>query len=433
VPEPSVSTESCKVRDHGTTGSSRVRLSCLTYHREGETWSVGCADSGEVVDLPPIGITVLCRLETGATFDQAGACAKERHGEAPDVAEFVEDLVELGFVTHIDDVPVRADEPGSAPSAGSSLAWLKSQHVQWLFSWPAQVCVLLFITCGFAVAFAEHRLHLEYRAYFASRYPAVTIAWSLAVFAASATLHESAHLVAARSAGVPARITLSTRLIYLMPQTSAPLLWLVDRRLRLRFYLAGMVSDLALAAGTAMISTLLSPQSTAARLADSATLMIVIGALLQCAVCLRTDLYLVVQALLGCRNLYADARAYAVYLCRRVSGIAGALSDPTDELPVRERRRVRVYAGFMVIGVAGLLVMSGFYGVPIALSLYVQAFHAIGTGRPLQIVDGSAAIVFGIGADLLPFYLILKRLARQSSNVRRYVSAAAEPAASTRR
>lgn len=379
---------------------------------------MGSLDSGEAVDLPAIGVSVLRRLAAGATFDQAGGFAERRHGEAPDVEDFVGDLIGLGFVTHVDGVPA-GPVFGVGEAAGSTLPWLKPRHVQWLFRPTAVICVLLFAVAGPAVALARHRLHLTYEVFFATGYPGVTLAWSLFVFAVSAVLHECAHLAAARSAGIPARISLSTRLIYLTPQTSAPLLWLVDLRLRLRFYAAGMVTDLVLASGTALTAAFVAPQGIAGRLAASATLAIGVGVVLQFAFCLRTDVYLMVQSLLGCRNLYADARAYARYLYRRARGGGAEAGDPTEQLPVRERRRVRVYAFFMAVGVAVLLATSAFYGLPTAWGLYVQALRGVESGRPGRVVDAVVAVVLGAGADLLPFLLIVKRLVRRRVRPRR--------------
>jgi hypothetical protein len=54
------------------------------------------------------------------------------------------------------------------------------------------------------------------------------------LFALTATVHELAHLAAARSLGVPARIGLSTRLFYLVAQTDVSGIWAAPRRARYR-------------------------------------------------------------------------------------------------------------------------------------------------------------------------------------------------------
>jgi putative peptide zinc metalloprotease protein len=177
--------------------------------------------------------------------------------------------------------------------------------------------ILAFAVFAFGVAIAEGRIGFDYRDYFASRYPGVSLAWSLTVVTVAVMLHEFWHLAAARVAGMPATITLSTRLIFLTAQTAAPLMWLASRRQRLSFYLAGMTSDLGLASASALVTAGCGTGTWPSAMGGSACLMLLLGLGFEFAFCLRTDIYLVVQEPLRCRNLFEDAQAYARYQASR--------------------------------------------------------------------------------------------------------------------
>lgn len=69
----------------------------------------------------------------------------------------------------------------------------------------------------------------------------VAIAWLITA------LHELGHLATARAAGAPARMTLSTRLQFLVAQTDVSGVWAAPRRTRMTVYLAGIAVQVGVA------------------------------------------------------------------------------------------------------------------------------------------------------------------------------------------
>lgn len=391
------------------TDDSTVQVRPLRYRCEHGCWTVGSMETGDAVDVPEIAVTVLRALAEGNTLGQATVLAAQVHGEQSDVRTFVEELSELGFV----QIPGQAaDDQLGSKAAGLSLRWLAPCQVSWAFRPPTVAAISAFILFAFGLAAAQGRLSLRYRDYFVAGYPGVSLVWSFSVVTLTMILHEFWHLAAARSAGVAARISLSTRLIFLTAQTAAPLMWVAQRRQRFCFYLAGMTCDLVLAAVSALVAAECRSGTWPAAMASSATLMLLLGVASEFAFCLRTDVYLVIQDLLRCRNLFEDARGYARYRVGRVRArIRGTCppADPTLELPEHERRPVRAYAAFMVAGSAGLLALVAVYALPISIVLYVRATEGVLSGQPWRLVDGLATLVIEGGTQLLLIRLLLRR------------------------
>jgi putative peptide zinc metalloprotease protein len=396
------------------TDGSTVGVTRLGYRCERDSWTVGSLDTGEAIDVPAIAVTVLRALEQGKTIGTAADIAEQEHGERPDVCSFVTDLAELGFI-RITAQTAPVCGTGVAES-GSSLQWLKARHVSLAFH-PATVTVAsVLIVCAFCLAAAAGRLDLSYRSVFISRYPAVVIAWSACVMALTAMLHEFSHLAAARVAGIPARISLSSRLIFLTPQTAAPLLWLASRRDRFRFYLAGTCCDVTFAAGCALTTLYCRTGTLPAKMASAAMLMLILGIASEFLFCMRTDIYLVVQELTRCRNLFGDARAYGQYLTSLVRALAthrAHPADPTADLPAHEQWPVRVYCAFMVIGSAALVALTAAYGLPLAVVLYVRAAHELVSGQALRVLDGAVTFIIDGSSNLLLARLLALRWARR--------------------
>jgi len=394
---------------------SVVEVRPLAYRCERDSWTVGSLETGEAVGLPEIAVTVLRALEQGETLGAAALQAARAHGEEPDVRGFAEQLSELGFVRL----------PGQGPfvppqERGLALARLTPRQVSWAFR-PASVAVCAgVILVVFGIVLAQRRLGLGYREFFASGYPGVSLCWSVAVVTVSALLHEFWHLAAARAAGIPARISLSTRLVFLAPQTAAPLIWLAPRSIRLRFYLAGMTSDLLLAAGCALVAAGCRSGTWPAALAGSATLMLLLGVLSQFAFCMRTDIYLVVQELLHCRNLFEDARDYIRYQTAGAVALARHAErppDPTSDLPVQERAPVRIYSVLMALGTAALLALAAGWGIPITVVLIVRGVQEVLSAQPPRVLDGLATLVAegGTQALLLHTLLVQRRRRRRAA------------------
>ena len=380
------------------TGESRVELADLVIREEDGDHIVGRVDSGEFVALPQVGARAVQLLRDGDSLEVISARLAEEYGEKVDMREFVADLAELGFVLSVNGVPVSSGQRDVA----THLPWLHQSHIAWIFSLPAKICYGLLVLGGVLAVTLRPELLPSTRNLLLSDSPSVVITVNTALFLLVVAAHESAHLVAARSLGLPARISLGTRLYNLVAQTDLSALWSVPRAQRFRGYLAGIVSDVGLAS-TVVITQFLVPMPAWLNHSLSAmVVLIVLGLIAQLQLYMRTDLYFVLCELLGARNLFEDATIMLLGLLRMA---------PRNALQVspRERRVVMLYMWLMVTGSAGAMAFFGWVVVPALVILFADAVRSIVSGitggELIPVLDGVTTV--GIEGGLWVLFVVV--------------------------
>jgi hypothetical protein len=385
---------------------SRIRLHVLASRPDGEDWIVGRVATGEFVGLPAEAMTFLGALREAGTVVAAKRRTELVHGEDIDALDFISELIGLGFVAAVDDEVITEEQP-RAPS----LPRLRPHHVSWLFRVPALAVAGALIVAGAVVSAISG--FPGYRAFFALANPGLTLALVAVISMATIALHEFSHLAAARAANVYGWFGWGSRLWFLVAQTSVPGLWMASRGVRLRVFLAGMTCDLMVFSACAIGAASTSAASPVHRILELICLITLIGVMEQFLFFMRTDVYLVVQELTGCKNLFGDSTEYLRYLARRSArGASASQVDPLAELPPAERRPVRVYAAFMVAGCAVMVLVSAFYGLPVEIGIYVRAAHelarGLSTSRIPLVVDATAALIVSVAFQALLVRTLLR-------------------------
>ncbi|SCE85764.1 hypothetical protein GA0070607_2434 [Micromonospora coriariae] len=359
---------------------------------------VGRPEVGVFIELPDIGLEAIDALNTGMPVGAAEDLLADRHGVRIDLSELVEDLVGEGFVAEVDGRPV----PDPHDPVANHLPWLRPRHVRWLFGVPAKLAYAILVAATVVTVIADPDRIPSFRDFYWTDYVGMAVLVNTVMFSVAATAHEISHLVAARSLGAPARIGFGTRLHHLVLQTDVTAIWTVARRSRYRVYLSGILLDIAVVCS----AILLMAYAHLPALVDGllgALAVVMIGSMSgQFRVYMRTDLYFVLLDVLRCRNLFQDGLAYARHLLRRAGhvvapGRIATSPDPTDELPARERKAVRIYAAAVVVGSTVALGAFAVYGLPVLLFGAVTAGSAIGNGLTggnlLSALDATAIIL----------------------------------------
>ncbi|WP_113699905.1 hypothetical protein [Nonomuraea lactucae] len=366
-------------------------------------WIVGRPDDGEFVEIPAEGATFLHALNDTHSITAARDRVRDLHGDDVDATGFAETLIELGFVASLDGRPV------GPPPKPPSLRRLRPRHIRWAFSPPAQLLVYAFIAAGLLAAIGRGQIIPDFRAFFVTDSPSVNLAWNTAMFLAALALHEFWHLAAARADDIHARFGLGTRLQFLVAQTTVTSLWAADRRTRLRVYLAGIKSDLVICAACSLTISLAAPKGLLGRSLEACILVLLLSISNQFMLYIKTDMYFVLQELLRCKNLYGDAWDYARHVTATALRRHPARHDPTRQLAHHERRAVKLYAGFMVIGSFITVALFTFYGLPILFTLFLRAaqnlVHGITSADLAAITDG--LLVLAVEGTLNVMFLIL--------------------------
>jgi len=382
------------------TASSQVRLHELRMRRDGDDWYVGRMDTGDFIVLPATGVRVIEHIDGGLSIGQAQARLHEETGRDVDVLDFVTALRDLGMVAAVDGQAV----PGTVPTR-PTMPWLRPEHVRWALH-PVLVWGVLGAVLVTAVAVlvlpgqlpSGHDLVWSDRAgYVLAGNAAMT--W-LIIF-----LHELGHLVTARAAGVPGRMSLGTRLQFLAAQTDVSGIWVAPRRTRITVYLSGIAVNLMVAAIGVWLK-LVVPAGTVHT--GLAALVVLALALIppQLLVFMRTDLYFLIQDLARCRNLYADGWTYVRYRLRVawrwISRSHRIVEDPSASLPGTERRAVRAYGVVLLAGT--ILCLAAFFAVTVPV-LEALVFPAVGRlftrPSPWDLLDAAIMILIVVGFQLL--------------------------------
>jgi putative peptide zinc metalloprotease protein len=310
-------------------------------------------------------------------------------------------LIDCGFVAAVDDVPLASQGPELTDGGplGATLARLARPF----YSAPAWVVYgLLFGGC-LVLLTAVPRFRPHYSQLFFLPGPVLSVVLLTAITAPIAMLHELAHWLGARLAGVPARITISRRYYLVVFQTDLSALWAVPRRRRFVPLLAGMAFDVVVIAAllglrAAQFLGWWHPQPMLARLLAAVVVALVISMSLQFVVFLRTDIYAVLITGLGCVNLTRISRLRMARLYRRLT--------PAEEREFasatpRDRDSSRWY-GWVQLG--GALIAAGNFVVFFAPSA-VHTVRWIGDGLTRN-SPGAAEFWYVAGSSVVAFLLI---------------------------
>ncbi|MEY9862729.1 putative peptide zinc metalloprotease protein [Catenulispora sp. GAS73] len=388
---------------------SRLSLHPLASRRDGEDWIVGRSDTGDFVALPDVAVTLIDALRQGRTVGEAKQAADAAHGSDVDALDFCRSLIELGFVAGVDGIELDGGEP-RAPS----LRRLRAGHVRWLVSAPAWLTVLVVTVAGFCYAAASHALPGP-ADFFVVHDQGVNLLLIAAIGMSMVALHEFCHLAAARAADVDAWLGWGTRLAFLVAQTAVPGLWMAPRRARVKVYAAGIACDLLIAGCAAAGAGAAGPASPAGRVLEAVSVNGVVSVLLQFELYMRTDVYFVVQDLLGCKRLFDDATAYLGYVAARRLRRAGSAGreDPRLSIPAAERRSVTCYAWFVLVGSTVTLSLFACYGIPVVFHVYALSMReladGLGGGHPLTALDGACALLATAPLNLILLRALLRR------------------------
>ncbi|WP_157530020.1 PqqD family protein [Microtetraspora niveoalba] len=368
------------------TGTSRVRLHPLRTRRDGSDWIVGRVETGEFVAFPDIGKRVIELLAEGRPVDGVAERLTAETGTDVDVADFVAALMGVGFVAEIDGRPT-GDDGRESPS----LPWLKPRHVRWTLRPGVRAGLVALILCGLAALAVRPEIMPSPSVMAWSRFGTVSLLTQIAITWSLVMLHELAHLCTARAAGVPGRITLGSRLQFLVVQTDVSGVWGEEKHVRMTVYLAGMTLDAAIAAAGFVLLCVV-PPGGGVHTALSIVVLTQIDAMsFQLLIFMRTDLYFVAQDLAGCRNLYGDGVAYGRFLIGRLTGRGGV--SPLARFSRRERSAVRLYTLLLVLGTAVCLAVAGTIVIPALAAIALPAFATLLNGGDAPAVVDAAIVV----------------------------------------
>lgn len=310
---------------------SRVRLHPWVVVQEaGRNPILGCEASRRYLDVTDETLVALEILHASSSIDEAELRTAARLGEEYDLLELTWTLAERGFVATVDDEPLdngiadaRTRHPWLYSISTGQLAWVRARWVR--------RAVALLVATWFVVVLHDPRLLPRPRDLFFAEDPLVVPLVAFAALMGLAYVHELAHFAMARAHGIEATIKVSRRFHIAVLETDVTNAWQLDPRSRLRIFLAGPTLNLVVLTGCGLLLAVLEPASGSGveRALRFLAYINVYPLVFQLAVFARTDLYFVLLAVTGERNLLGDTRSFVIHrVRRRWLLLRGAASEP---------------------------------------------------------------------------------------------------------
>ncbi|GLW56509.1 hypothetical protein [Kitasatospora phosalacinea] len=376
-----------------------VALHPLVYLEEGDEVTVGRVDTDSYAVLPPDGARLVRWLAEGLTPRQAAEAYRREYGEGVDVADLLAGLDELGFVRTA--APATADGADGAAD-GTAAPEPPPRPVRWqrlgraAFSPPAWACYLLLVgSAAVATVRSPDLAPRPSNVFFSPYFTLVALVLFVGQFPLI-LVHEGFHALAGRRLGLPTRLRIGHRLIFVVLETSLDGLVAVPRRRRYLPILAGMLADTVLTAALTLTAaatrhpdgTLDGTGKLCLALAYATLLRLAWQAFLH----LRTDLYVLLGTVLGCHDLHATAQGVLRNAVRRRTG-----RPPLDESGWHpaDRRAARWYAWLMVGGYAFSLTVFAAGVLPAAARFVTGTVDRLG-GRAATGEFVDSAVFFAL-------------------------------------
>lgn len=364
----------------------KITVFPFTQQPDGEETIIANTSNTSFLSLPSSAVDILHWLAQGSTVGEAQMLYKERYDELPDIEDFLELLESEGFVSSQTAPSLDTDSPQIA-EAGSSAPVSPprarryhfesiSQNVaRRIFSRPVLLgCILCIIVGLICVAIDPSIIPGPGILVFKQNLTLMSLGLYLLIFPA-VFLHEMAHLVAARAAGIPAELGISHRLWILVAQTDMTGIWMAPKRQRLLAVLAGSLLDATVAA--LLIVFLFAQQhgwiavpSIVLLFCRIALFTYLIRLLWECYFYVRTDYYYVIAILFNCKDLMGDAVTFLRNQCARFLPSIQRIDQ--TRIPPREMRVIRAYSLVWIIGRVVAFLSLIFIGLPILLGYYFE-------------------------------------------------------------
>ncbi len=382
-----------------------VAVGSFSREIEGDEVVIGRPDTGIFLALPIETIGLLNDLASGHTCGEAAARFEQKHGESPDVADFLTVLEARGFVAPRNLAPAgdgltgdASNDPALSSGRPAHFARFPQGLARFLFGVPMLTLYAALIATSAVLILERPSIWPGSRALVFRSHLSAIYLLLFAFTLASTFIHELAHLVAARAEGVPSRLGIGNRLWMVVAETDLTGLWSLPKAKRYLPLLAGVICDAVLASLIVfyLFAPHAQPQPLLFQIGQAFLLICLLRIAWQCFFFVRTDFYFVLTTMFSCKDLMRDAERY---LRNLVSQLLGR-RRPVDQslIPVREMRFIRA---FSVLWVGGrLLALNVLVTVQLpALFAYLREVTLVPKRSlsPYEVADRIVFVALAVG------------------------------------
>lgn len=354
----------------------RILFHPFTAQVEGDSVVLGRPETGTFLSVPVDALEVLQGLSRGMTVGEVQNAYREKHGETPEMDEFLDYLASKGFLRKASggEAPA-APQPGTAsgPAPRYHFANIPESFARRLFGPPALILYASIVLLAlFAIGRDPSLVPGRDALYFTGNRIFKVLGFAVFVYG-TLFIHEMAHLLAARAVGVKSRMGISHRLWFLVAETDLTGLWGVPRRQRYLPLLAGSLSDVVSLSLLFLLFALQKRGLVAIHpdvldVLRAGCFMYFIRLIWQTYFYVRTDYYYVITTFFGCKNLLKDTEAFLKSQAAR--WLQFVKRADLSHIPAAEMRIVRIYSVIWLVGRAIAFSVLFLVSIPV-LSKYI--------------------------------------------------------------
>ena len=364
---------------------------------DGEATIIGDVDRKVYLAIPTEGLDILNALSAGKTVGEAAQAYQDKHREQVDINDFLQTLEREGFVAPADTVPRDAHAHQHKQVKSFSFDWISPKMAKRLTGKTVFFTGLSLIIVGLVLLFDDPGLMPTSKALvFEGGNFALLMIVTFIVAMMGVSIHEIAHATAARSVGVSATLGISNLMWVLVAQTDISGIWMVSKAARIKAYLAGFFIDLSLSSILVIYlhgarNGYLPTSNSVLLWAYAVLATFLFRIIFKFFFYLRTDIYYVLATLVNAKNLMGDTERLLNNIVKRLTFRRHKVISQ-DNIPRRERRWVRVYAGVWVFGRIFALVALTFTILPV-LWVYIQQVYFLFSGQPHRFTTADFVVI----------------------------------------
>ncbi|ALC92434.1 hypothetical protein AM500_23710 [Bacillus sp. FJAT-18017] len=378
---------------------SKLTLVPHVIRSDKKNYIVEDLNSGDFYEMPLPAIDAIGKINRGVDLETIQVELEALYPEEEiDILDFTHQLIELELVSKIDGQDVIKHKEKSLASQG--FLWIPPNLGKLFFNKISfSIYVLLFLlNLGLFIMFPE--LFPSYTDYFVFEWMALDILLWMGIGTVLLVIHELGHILSIRSKGLPAKLSLSHRLVFIVLETDLTAAWKLPSRSRNVLYLGGLALDMVILAAALSVQ-IVYPESPALLLsiAKIVVIDIFIRFVFQCGIYMKTDLYFVLENVTGSYNLMENAN----YLLRN---LFSKKDRNIGEVSYKEEKwTIATYSIFYFLGVCLTVAIFVFYSLPQMTYVMEEAVQRLSNpilSKPF--IDGMLIILETvIGGGILVF------------------------------
>jgi len=328
----------------------------LHIGKEGEDYIVGRQDTGVYISLPEPGVEAINFLREGKSLKEAEAFLSEKYGEEITLKGLVEDFIECGFIKSVDGVVLEQVHELKE----YHFTWVKKSHVKWLFSKITVGLQIVFIVSGVFLLFYKGYIPMYSDLFFHPWYTVV-----------GGVTFVCAWLVVA--------------------ETDLTNVWSLPKRQRYVVYFAGLLTDfffMALCFWLRFLadSGVINLSGFGYALVKGLILMQLTQILWQFLFFMKTDIYYVIVTMFRTTDLLADTHRYIKEKLHQYFNVFS--KQDLSLISERERKVIKYYSAFYLLGSCATMVVFLFYLLPITVEFLAGSLEGVLHGAFAEKTDG---------------------------------------------